>query len=345
MDPASLVRENIKNLEPYSSARDEFMDIGCVLLDANENPFDTGLNRYPDPKQAQLKEKIAAVKGVGLVNIFLGNGSDEAIDLLIRAFCQPGIHNAIEMPPTYGMYRVSADINQVKLIQVPLDDSFQPETQKVLDAVDLGTRMLFICSPNNPTGNSMDRDILEQLVSHFPGIVVVDEAYVDFSQQGSILPWIHDFPNLVVLQTFSKVWGMAGLRLGMAFSSPEVQEILRTIKPPYNINSLTQKKALEVLDDTALKDLWVSKILDQREWLEAQLLSLNIVGKVCPSDANFLLVKFKNDLNIYDYLRQNKIIVRNRSRDLQSGQWLRITVGTEQENQQLIEALKKLNRT
>ena len=342
MDPRSLVRENIRNLQPYSSARDEFMGVGCVLLDANENPYNTGLNRYPDPKQTQLRKKIASSKGIKSECVFLGNGSDEAIDLLIRAFCQPGVHNAVEMPPTYGMYRVSADINEVELIQVPLDAAFQPQVQKVLDSVDSKTRMLFVCSPNNPTGNSVERPLLRQLVSQFPGIVVVDEAYIDFSERESILPWIEEFENLVVLQTFSKVWGMAGLRLGMAFSSVVIQRILQSIKPPYNINSLTQQKAMEVLQDTTLKDLWVSKILDQREWLEGQLSTLDSVESVCPSDANFLLVKFKREPNVYDYLKQNKIIVRNRSQSLDSGQWMRITVGTAQENQQLIQSLKNM---
>ena len=342
IDPTTLVRENIRNLRPYSSARDEFMGSSSILLDANENPYNTGLNRYPDPRQTQLKKKIASVKGVEPDKIFLGNGSDEAIDLLIRAYCQPGIHKAIELPPTYGMYRVSTEINQVEMIQVPLDASFQPQPQMVLDAADSDTRMLFLCSPNNPTGNAIDQAVMEHLIRKFQGIVVVDEAYIDFSAHGSILPWIEEFENLVVLQTFSKVWGMAGLRLGMAFSSPTIQHTLQTIKPPYNINSLTQQKAMEVLEDTTLKDMWVTKILDQRDWLESRLRGVKAVERICPSDANFLLVKFKGDSNVYEYLKNDGIVVRDRSQALEKGHWLRITVGTAQENQKLIESLKNL---
>ncbi|MEO1514559.1 MAG: histidinol-phosphate transaminase [Bacteroidota bacterium] len=336
----SLVRNNIQQLQAYSSARSEFKGTASVFLDANENPFDTGFNRYPDPLQWGLKREIAAMKGIPAEQIFLGNGSDEAIDLLIRIFCEPRQDHIIILPPTYGMYRVSADIADVAVREVPLRQDFQPNVAAILEAADESSKMLFLCSPNNPTGNSLERELMRELLTKFPGIVVVDEAYSDFMQRESCLEWLEEFPNLVILQTFSKAWGQAGIRLGMAFAGEEVIGYFNKVKPPYNVNQLTQDAALMALENVEEKDDWVADIIRERGQLQQDLEGLDFVETVYPSDANFLLVKVRDADGLYDFLVREQIIVRNRSRVLLCEGCLRFTVGTEMENALLMGALQ-----
>jgi histidinol-phosphate aminotransferase len=339
----SLVRNNIRSLVPYSSARSEYNGEEAVLLDANENPFNSPLNRYPDPLQWNLKKRIAAIKNVPPEKIFLGNGSDEAIDLLIRAFCEPGIDNIISIKPTYGMYKVCADINHVGFREALLKSDFQPDTEKLLSLADVNSKLLFLCSPNNPTSNSLNRDLMLKLIKTFQGIVVVDEAYIDFSVYGTLSVELAAYQNLVILQTFSKAWGMAGIRLGMAFAAKEIIDVLNRIKYPYNINVLTQRLAFEHLQDLSEKDMWIEQILMQRKWLQMELRQLSFVSNILPSDSNFLMVLFEKPQEVLHYLTNRKIIVRDRSKvDLCEG-YLRVTVGSENENLALINALRELN--
>jgi histidinol-phosphate aminotransferase len=340
-DLKTLIRKNIGSLIPYSSARSEYKGEEAVFLDANENPFNSPLNRYPDPLQLKLKHKISAIKHVPTECIFLGNGSDEAIDLMIRAFCEPGIDNIVCIKPTYGMYKVCADINNVACREVLLNKDFQPDTEALLKCADEHSKLMYLCSPNNPTSNSLNRNDLLTLVEKFPGIVIVDEAYIDFSTAATLTSELARFHNLVIFQTFSKAWGMAGIRLGMAFAGKEIIDILNRIKYPYNINVLTQRVALECLSDTVKKDEWIRIILDQRKYLQKELSRLPMVKHILPSDANFLMVRFDNPQEVFNYLIAKKIIVRDRSKVSLCEGFLRITIGSEEENRMLIEALKQ----
>lgn len=336
-----LTRPNIWNLKPYSCARNEYDGVDAsVFLDANENPYNNPINRYPDPLQKELKERIALYKGVSPEQIFLGNGSDEAIDLVFRAFCEPGVDNVVAIDPTYGMYQVAADINNVEYRKVLLDSNYQFSANRLLAATDVRTKMIFICSPNNPTGNEMDSREILKLIEQFDGIVILDEAYNDFSERPSMLASLSDYSNLIVLQTFSKAWGGAAIRLGMGFASPEIIEILTKIKYPYNVNLLTQQKALEILDKREEQKEWVAAILKERGRVAEELLQLPVVEKIYPTDANFFLVKVTDADGIYKYLVAKGIIVRNRNTVSLCGNCLRITVGTPAENHTLVEALK-----
>jgi len=338
-----LIRPNILDLSPYSSARDEFSGEAKVFLDANENslgsPLTKWYNRYPDPHQRLLKEKIGAIKAVPAAQVFLGNGSDECIDLLYRCFCIPGQSNVIICPPTYGMYEVSARINDIELRNAPLLDNFQLNLAHIETLADANTRLLWICSPNNPTGNSIDRADIETVLNNFDGIVVIDEAYINFSRQRSFLPDLTDYPNLVVLQTFSKAWGLAGLRLGMAFASPDIITVMDRVKPPYNINQATQDLAMQALDEVEQVNDMIRELVSMRDALADVLQQLPVVDKLFPSDANFLLLKVPDAPAVYQYLLDRGIVVRDRSRVMLCGGCLRITVGTEQENTQLVDAL------
>jgi histidinol-phosphate aminotransferase len=333
-------------LQPYTSARDEYTGKEGVFLDANENPFgsitDQDFNRYPDPYQTALKSEISEIKQVRLSQIFLGNGSDEAIDLLYRAFCNPGKDNVILLPPTYGMYEVSASINDVEIRKVPLTDDFQLQPEKILAKADGHSKILFICSPNNPSANKVKREDILFLLDNFKGLVVVDEAYIDFSDEPSFTTHLDDYPNLLVMQTFSKAWGLASLRLGMAFASEEIIRILNKIKPPYNISGLTQETVLAAIRNKDKVKTMIREILEEREFLQAELENFSFVQKIYPSHANFLLVKIPNAGQVYDDLIAEKVIVRNRSKVLLCEDCLRITVGTRAENESLILALKKV---
>ncbi len=341
-----ILRQNIKNLMPYSSARDEYKGSEGVFLDANENafgsPIEDNYNRYPDPMQWPLKEKVSQMKGIAAANIFIGNGSDEAIDLLFRAFCNPEIDNVIICPPTYGMYEVSANINNVPKIKIPLkEEDFQLDTKSILAMINENTKLIFICSPNNPTGNDIKWQDIKTVLDRFKGIVVVDEAYIDFSSSPSLIPELKNYPNLVILQTFSKAWGLAGLRLGMAFASEEIIAILNKIKPPYNINAISQKLALEALDNNTKIAQWIKTTTLERENLSLELQKLKYVLKVYPSDANFILVKVEAAETLYNYLISNKIIIRDRSKVTLCEGCVRITIGTPEENLTLLTVLKK----
>lgn len=337
----ALIRKNIRSLTPYSSARDEHKGGNVILLDANENPYNSPFNRYPDPHQHQLKKKIATLKSVKPVNVFLGNGSDEAIDLLIRAFCEPREDNIVSVNPTYGMYKVCADINDVEYRTAMLKDNHQLDILAIRELVDENSKLLFLCSPNNPTSNSFYRDDIKNLIGSFRGILVLDEAYIDFSDEASFLQELDCYPNLVILQTFSKAWGMAGIRLGMAFADEAIVNILDRIKYPYNVNMLTQKLALEQIANEAKKHEWVMSILKQRENLLCKLGELKVVKEILPSDANFLMVRFDNHRDVYKYLIDHGIVIRDRSNVALCNGFLRITVGTEEENQKLLQALEQ----
>ena len=342
-DIEKLIRQNIKTLTPYSSARDEFSGDAKVFLDANENAFGSPLskwyNRYPDPHQVKLKQAISIVKAVPPEKIFLGNGSDECIDLLFRCFCNPGKDNVIICPPTYGMYEVSANINDVEIRKAPLLENFQLDLVHLENLADDNTRLIWICSPNNPTGNSMNREDIETILNNFNGLVVIDEAYINFSRQKSFTVELIDYPNLVVLQTFSKAWGLAGLRLGIAFASEKIIEILNRVKPPYNINQVTQELALKALEEVGQVNDMTKELVQMRAALKGVFEKLPFVQKVYPSDANFLLVKMNNAQTVYQYLLSRGIVVRDRSNVKLCDNCLRITVGTEDENTLLIEAL------
>ncbi|MEX8548100.1 MAG: histidinol-phosphate transaminase [Mucilaginibacter sp.] len=339
----NLLRENIKNLTPYSSARDEFQGEASVYLDANENaygsPLPENFNRYPDPLQSDVKQKITSIKGVPPRNIFLGNGSDEAIDILFRSFCRPGIDNVILVPPTYGMYQVSANINDVAVKNVPLTAEYQLNMEGIAEAIDANTKLIFVCSPNNPTGNSINREDVETLLANFNGLVVVDEAYINYSRQKSFIQELTEYGNLVVLQTLSKAWGLAGLRIGMAFASEEIIEVFNRVKPPYNINQASQKLALEALDNLEQVNQWIKETLLERDKLVLGLKNLNFVQDIFPSDANFILVKTVSPKAIYRFLVEKGIIVRDRSKVELCEGCLRITIGTPTENKQLLNTL------
>ena len=337
-----LTRPNIWALKPYSSARDEYSGkTASVFLDANENPYNAPNNRYPDPLQKELKALIAPVKKVKPEQIFLGNGSDEAIDLLFRAFCRPGIDNVVAIHPTYGMYQVCADINDVEYRKVLLDEKFQFKAEDLLRASDENTKLIFLCSPNNPTGNNLDAKEIITLLREFQGIVIVDEAYIDFSTQPSFIGILDEYPNLVILQTFSKAWGCAAIRLGMAFASPDIIGIFTKIKYPYNINLLTQQEALRMMQRHYEVQRWISTLLEERARLMQAFTQLPCCKKVFPTDANFFLTRVSNAKAIYDYLVDQGIIVRNRSNITRCEDCLRITVGTRPENDALLEALRK----
>lgn len=346
MDINELVRENIKSLKPYSTARDEFKGQASIFLDANENsygsPLPANYNRYPDPLQLDLKDAISKIKGVPIENTFLGNGSDEAIDLLYRAFCNPGKDNVIILPPTYGMYEVSANINDVEIRKVNLLPNFQLDLEKIAETIDKNTKIIFICSPNNPTGNSINRTDIETILANFKGIVVIDEAYINYAKQKTFIQELTEYGNLVVLQTFSKAWGLAALRLGMAFSSTKVIDVLNKIKPPYNINQATQDLAFEALKNVAQVNEWIKDSVNERERLSNEFINLKIVKKVYPSDANFILIAVTNATEIYNTLVEDGIIVRDRSKVTLCEGCLRITVGTKAENDKLLNVLKNL---
>ena len=336
-----LVRPNIWKLKPYSSARDEYSGSSAsVFLDANENPYNTPNNRYPDPLQRDVKKGIGKIKGVPVGNIFLGNGSDEAIDLAYRVFCEPRVDNVVAIDPTYGMYQVCADINEVAYRKVLLDDRFQFKAEDLLAASDERTKLMFLCSPNNPTGNNLCREEIERLLRGFEGIVIVDEAYIDFSEARSFLPDLAKYPNLIVLQTFSKAWGCAAIRLGMAFASEEIISVFNKIKYPYNVNLLTQKQALEMVLRHYEVERWVKILKEERVWLEEEFKALPCTVRLFPSDANFFLVRVTDAVAIYRYLVGEGIIVRNRHTVSLCGNCLRVTVGTRPENEQLLKALR-----
>ena len=359
----SLVRENIKLMKPYSSARHEFSGRASIFLDANENSFGSAinfpspmgerlgsrtptgalevrLNRYPDPLQKELKEKIGGIKGVPSKNIFLGNGSDEVIDLLIRIFCEPGRDNILIFPPTYGMYGICASVNNVTVKKVLLTEDFQLNLEAIEKAIDPFTKLIFICSPNNPTGNSMNRHAVETLLNNFEGLVIIDEAYINFAKQKTFIPELTEYPNLVILQTLSKAWGLAGLRLGMAFASENIIGYLNKVKYPYNINTATQLLALQALDNLDQINEWIRITIQQKEWLMEQLLTLFYTREIFHSDANFLLVKMKEARKIYEYLVLKEIVVRDRSKIIHCDDCLRITIGTPEENRILIKILQ-----
>jgi histidinol-phosphate aminotransferase len=338
-DIKTLIRPNILSLKPYSSARDEFKGKDGIFLDANENPFGH-LNRYPDPYQKALKEKLSALKNIATENIFVGNGSDEVIDLAFRIFCNPGKDKVIVCPPTYGMYEVSANINDIKIISIPLDENFQVDVKKVSSfGGDLeGVKMIFLCSPNNPTGNNLEN--IETIIQNFNGIVFVDEAYIDFSSQESLLQKVNEYPNLIVSQTLSKAWGRAAIRVGIAYANAEIISFYNKVKPPYNVSQLNQYEALKALDDIEVFTKNKNTILTQRAWLIEQISALSFVEKIYPTDANFILVKTKNANAIYQQLIDDKIVVRNRHSVVEN--CLRITVGEPLENVKLVETLKRI---
>jgi histidinol-phosphate aminotransferase len=341
-----LLRDNIRQLVPYSSARDEFKGEAQVFLDANENslgsPLTRWYNRYPDPLQWKVKEALSRVKGVAPQHIFLGNGSDECIDILYRAFCVPGKDNVIINPPTYGMYEVSAHINDVEVRRATLLDDFQLDLVHLENLVDENTKIIWICSPNNPTANSMNRQDVETVLNNFPGLVVVDEAYINFSRHRSFIQELPDYPNLVVMQTMSKAWGLAGLRLGMAFASEAIIDIYNKVKPPYNISQATQELVLKALEETDQVNDMIRALVTMREQMSGELAALPVVKKIYPSDANFLLAKVTDPKAVYQYLLGKGIVVRDRSKVELCEGCLRITVGTELENRQLLEALSQL---
>ncbi|CAL2063713.1 histidinol-phosphate transaminase [Tenacibaculum sp. 190524A05c] len=335
-----IVRKNIWNLTPYSSARDEFKGTADVFLDANENPYGN-LNRYPDPQQSKIKEKLAKIKNVNTDQIFIGNGSDEVIDIAFRIFCEPGVDKALTFSPTYGMYDVSADINNIELIKQPLINDFQinlNQLQPYLD--DPLVKMIFICSPNNPTGNTINEEDIEYILANFEGVVIIDEAYIDFSSKQSFIKKINEYPNLIVSQTFSKAWGLAGVRVGAAYTNKAILDLYNRVKPPYNVSVLNQDAVLESLNNLSDVEKNIDIILEERSRLKQRLASIKKVNKIYPSDANFLLVNVDDADKTYNYLIDEKVIIRNRNKVINN--CIRITVGTPEENEQLINALKAL---
>lgn len=336
-----ITRTNIKALKGYSSARDEFKGVAEVYLDANENPFGT-LNRYPDPKQIKVKKRLSELKNVESEQIFIGNGSDEVIDLAFRIFCEPGKDKALTFSPTYGMYNVSADINNVDLIDLPLKDNFQININQLENYFnDESLKIIFICSPNNPTGNNISINDIEFILKRFKGIVIVDEAYIDFSSQPSLTKKISDYNNLIICQTFSKAWGLAAVRVGVAYANSKIIEFFNKVKPPYNVSSLNQNAVIETLNDIKKIDKKINIIISERQRLKERLASFKNVNKIYPSEANFLLINVDNAIKLYEYLIQNKVIIRNRNSQIKN--CIRVTVGTVQENEKLINALKKYN--
>ena len=340
MDIRELLRENIRTLAPYSTARDEYQGELGIYLDANENPYDNNYNRYPDPHQKNLKRRLAEIKGVPVEKIFIGNGSDEPIDLVFRLFCEPRRHNAVSIAPTYGMYKVAAAINDVQMREVQLEPGFTLDAEKLLAATDENTRLLFLCSPNNPSGNCFPKKEIEKVIRRFNGIVILDEAYIDFAGQPGFLSEQDEYPNLVILQTLSKAWGMAGLRLGLAFAQPLIVDTLSRVKYPYNINVVTQKIVLEQLRRSP--DAQIAEIVSERGRVLEGLAKNPVIRKIHPTDANFVLVEVDEPRTIYDRLIGAGIIVRDRSRIKGCEGCLRITIGTPEENDRLLETLKKL---
>lgn len=344
MDILQLIRPHLLHLTPYSSARDDFKGKEGIFLDANENPMGSTVtqqyNRYPDPHHSELKKKLSEVKKTSPENIFIGNGSDEPIDLLIRLFCRPGIDNVMICPPTYGMYAVSAELNDVRIKQVNLTPDFQLDTKQVLKNADGHSKILFLCSPNNPTGNLLNGKDIEQMLKSFQGIVVLDEAYIDFVPNSSWLSRLNEFPNLVILQTFSKAWGLANLRVGIAFSSPVIISYMEKIKPPYNVNGYSQQTAIQALQNEEIKNKYVAVLIAERNKVLSALRKYSFIKKIFPSDSNFLLVRVSDAKRLYHYFTDNGIIVRNRSSLPLCENTLRITIGTQQENDRLIEVLE-----
>jgi len=341
----NLVRENVKLMKPYSSARDEFEDFDTadmIFLDANENPFENGVNRYPDPQQSNVKKVLAKLKNVKPNQILLGNGSDEVLDLIFRAFCEPKVDNVITLPPTYGMYGVLANINAVENREVLLSKDFQPQVEKILEAVDSNTKIIFLCSPNNPTANSFSDESVVYLLQNFKGLVVIDEAYIDFSKKQSWMNELDEYPNLIITQTLSKAYGLAGIRLGICYASAEIISILNKIKPPYNVNELTQRRALERLNDPEKIKSEIASIIEQREELLKVLVGIKFVEKIYPTEANFILVKVDDANKRYNELIAKGIVIRNRTTQPLCDNCLRLTIGTELENTKLIEALKSV---
>lgn len=344
-DVNRLVRPNVAKMKAYSSARDEFTDFNkdMVFLDANENPFNNGVNRYPDPQQGALRRLIATQKEMNEDGILFGNGSDEVLDLIFRAFCIPGKDNVISLPPTYGMYKVLANTNDIENREVLLTENFQPNIETIFEQVDGNTKLLFLCSPNNPTGNLIEEDKIETILNRFDGVVVIDEAYIDFASSPSWITRLDKYPNLIVTQTLSKAYGMAGIRLGMAFASSEICTILKKIKPPYNVNELTQQKAVKHITNTDNYNNEINSILDNKNSLSEVLVDINFIEKIFPSDANFVLVKVDNADKRYQQLVEKGIVIRNRSTQPLCQNTLRFTIGTAQENEQLITALKAIS--
>jgi histidinol-phosphate aminotransferase len=340
-----LVRPNVLALEAYSSARDEYTSEGSkmVFLDANENPNESGVNRYPDPQQKKLKAKLSEIKKIPTKNILLGNGSDEVLDLIYRAFCEPGLDNIITLPPTYGMYNVLAGINNIESRTVLLNEDFEPNVEGIFKNVDDNTKLIFLCSPNNPTGNSFSKDSITEILNNFEGLVVLDEAYIDFSEQASWIEELGSYPNLIITQTLSKAFGMAGIRLGICYASEEIIAILNKIKPPYNVNELTQNRAQYKLQNILEVNREIADILHQRELLSKALLEVKIIKKIYRSDANFLLVKVDDALKRYDQLLSKGIVIRNRTSQPLCENTLRFTIGTKEENSKLIKVLKSLD--
>ena len=342
----NLIRDNIRAIKPYSSARDDFKDVSTnnmVFLDANENPFENGVNRYPDPLQKNLKKLVSKIKKIGEESIFIGNGSDEVLDLIVRAFCEPNKNNIITLPPTYGMYGVIAEINAIENRKVLLNNDFQPEVRKILEQTDLNTKILFLCSPNNPTGNSFEVSIVEELVQNFEGLVIIDEAYIDFSNEQSWLSRLEMFPNLIIVQTLSKAYALAGIRIGLCYASKEIITVLNSIKPPYNINELSQQKAISRLHQIEGVESEISELISERKRLKKELESgVSFIEKIYPSDSNFLLVKVDDATTRYNQLISYGMVVRNRSLEPLCNNCLRISVGVSEENQRLIIALKAL---
>ena len=349
IDIDNLVRENIKNLKPYSSARNEYSGEASIFLDANENAYGSPISlpsplenfhRYPDPLQLDLKNTLSKIKGVPSQNIFIGNGSDEIIDIVYRIFCEPGRDNVIICPPTYGMYKVGADINNVEIREVLLTEDFQLNVEGILSASDDNTKLLFICSPNNPTGNNMNRLDIELLLNNFRGLVIIDEAYINFSRQKTFIQELTEYQNLIVLQTLSKAWGLAALRLGLGFASERITALFNKVKPPYNINNASQQLGLKALSNIEEVNANIKNIVEQRNWTEQHLKQFGFVQAIYPSDSNFILVKVNDADKLYQYLATNKIIVRNRSKEPLCENCLRITIGTPTENESLLNALK-----
>ena len=344
-DINNLVRENVKLMKPYSSARDEFEDFDTadmIFLDANENPFQNGVNRYPDPQQSNVKSVLATQNKVSKKQILLGNGSDEVLDLIFRAFCEPKVDNVITLPPTYGMYGVLANLNNIENREVLLSSDFQPKVEQILEVVDACSKILFLCSPNNPSGNSFSDDAVVKLLENFKGLVVIDEAYIDFSEKESWLNRLSDYPNLIITQTLSKAYGLAGIRLGICYASEEIIAVLNKIKPPYNVNELTQQRALERLSEPEKIKGEISSIINQRAKLLEVLVDVKFVEKIYPTEANFILIKVDDANKRYDELIGKGIVIRNRTTQPLCENTLRLTIGTEVENKKLIEVLKQL---
>jgi len=344
----SLIRENIKSLKPYSSARDEYKDATTdemVFLDANENPFENGVNRYPDPQQNNVKDLLSNIKGISKENILLGNGSDEVLDLIFRAFCEPKEDNIITLPPTYGMYSVLANINAVENRTVLLSEDFQPKVNQILEKVDTNSKILFLCSPNNPSGNSFTIETVEELLVKFNGLVVLDEAYIDFSDQKTWIEKLADFPNLIVTQTLSKAYGLAGVRLGVCYASKEIIKVLNNIKPPYNVNELTQQKAIERLLKVNEVKKEVAEIIEERTLLIDKLKEIEFINTIYPTDCNFVLVKVDDATKRYNQLITKGIVIRNRTTQPLCENCLRFTVGTSKENEKLINVLLSISKS